>query len=77
MKTNTTTDVNFCSRRYEAGVEVTILSPLVHDGVALCRFPGGEEAYLTAVRLENPPTRIPLWMQIPPSGDSALAVEGR
>lgn len=62
--TQTTTEVNFCGRvfsgetsSYPAGTHVEVLGPLVHDGVALCRFPGGQETYMAAWRLVRPPAR--------------------
>jgi hypothetical protein len=55
--THTTTAVNFVHSAYPAGTGVTVCSALVHDGVCLVRFPQGEETYVAAWRLWNPPAR--------------------
>jgi|1185.fasta_scaffold33257_2 hypothetical protein len=52
--------VRFKHKSYSAGTQVTILSNLVHDGVFLARFPEGEETYLSAWRVDNPPKRGPV-----------------
>jgi hypothetical protein len=56
-QTITETEVRFSSRVYPVGTKVQVLSGLVHDGVALVRFPEGEETYLAAYRMEQPPQR--------------------
>ena len=51
------TDVRFIHRSYPAGTYVRVMSALVDDGVALVRFPEGEETYLAAWRMTTPPER--------------------
>jgi hypothetical protein len=55
--TKTSTEVRFTSKTYPVGTTVEVLSALVHDGVFLARFPGGQETYLAAWRVEDAPTR--------------------
>lgn len=55
--TTSTTEIRFATRTYAPGTFIQVLSYLVHDGVCLCQFPGGEETYVAAWRLENPPRR--------------------
>lgn len=68
METQTTTPIRFTgsvknffngerSGGYPEGTTVKVLSKVVHDGVCLVRFPGGEETYLSISRLSSNPGR--------------------
>lgn len=57
--TVTVVPVRFTHRNYDAGTPVRVLGRLVHDGVFLARFPYGEETYIAAWRVKNPPARHP------------------
>jgi hypothetical protein len=44
-------------RTYPEGTPVTVFGKVVHDGVCLTKFPGGEETYVSISRLESTPGR--------------------
>lgn len=57
-ETLTTVTARFSRVTYQEQTPVTVLSALLHDGVCLVRFPGGEEAWVAAWRLSDPPERV-------------------
>lgn len=56
-RTTLETDIRFIRSGYPVGTVVEVLTPLLYDGVSLCRFPGGEETWLSSSRLTEPPER--------------------